>query len=186
MTGFLLDSLPSNPLLITIISITLNIFIAIFGFLPSAFLTGVTIHFLGFEKGILVSIIGESLGALISFLLYRKGLNKLHLHIKKKSNLLKKLQNASQFEAILLIILLRIMPFIPSGIVTLTAAWSKIKLIPFTVASTIGKIPSLLIEAYSINKVLSISSPILEENIIYITIIVLIIYIFIKKKKKKN
>jgi uncharacterized membrane protein YdjX (TVP38/TMEM64 family) len=78
------------------------------------------------------------------------------------------------------------MPFIPSGVVTLTAAWSKIKLIPFTVASTIGKIPSLLIEAYSINKVLSINSPILEENIIYITIIVLIIYIFIKKKKKKN
>lgn len=185
MTNFLLDYLPSNPILITIISIASNIVIAIFGFLPNAFLTAVNIHFLGFEKGIIVSIVGESLGALVSFLLYRKGLNKLNFHTKNKSKLLKKLQIASQSEAIVLIILLRIMPFIPSGVVTLTAAWSKIRIIPFTIASTIGKIPSLLIEAYSIEKVLNINQSFWEENIIYIVIVILILYFFIRRKKDK-
>lgn len=186
MIDYLLEHLPSNPIVIGIISIILNILIAIFGFLPSAFLTSINIHFFSFEVAIIISIIGESLGAIISFIIYRKGLYKLTSHIKYTNKLLKKLQNASLSDAIILIIFLRILPFIPSGAVTLTAAFSKIGIIPFTIASTIGKIPSLLIEAYSINKVLSINSSILEENIIYVTIIVLIIYIFIKKRKKKN
>ncbi|MFT8322770.1 MAG: VTT domain-containing protein [Bacillus sp. (in: firmicutes)] len=185
MTDYLLNHLPSNPILVGIISISLNILIAIFGFLPSAFLTGVNISFFDFEKGLMISIIGESLGAVFSFILYRKGIYKLSSHSKGKSKILKKLQSASQTEAIILIILLRILPFIPSGVVILAAALSKIKVVPYTIASTIGKIPSLFIEAYSINKVLNIKSAFLEENIIYITIILLLLFIFIKTMKKK-
>ncbi|MGP7816489.1 TVP38/TMEM64 family protein [Niallia sp. 01092] len=185
MTDYLLNYLPSNPILSAIISITLNILIAIFGFLPSAFLTGANIHFFSFEKGVIISIIGESLGALVSFIIYRKGIYKIRSYSKNKNNLLKRLENASTSEAIILIIILRILPFIPSGVVTLTAAFSKIKVGAFTIASTIGKIPSLLIEAYSINKIFNIKSAFLEENIIYITIILLLLYIFIKIRKKK-
>ncbi|WP_445492046.1 TVP38/TMEM64 family protein [Niallia sp. 03133] len=186
MTDYTLIHLPSNPILVGIISIILNILIAIFGFLPSAFLTGVNIRFFSFEEGLIISIIGESLGAFISFILYRKGIYKIRSSNKNKWNILKKLQHVSQFEAIFLIISLRILPFVPSGVVTLTAAASKIRIVPYTIASTIGKIPSLFIEAYSISKLLSIKSSFLEGNIIYITIILLLLVIFLKMKKKKK
>ena len=49
----------------------------------------------------------------------------------------------------LLVLSFRLIPFIPSSIVTLFAALGKMSLLSFSIASTIGKIPALLIEVYS-------------------------------------
>ena len=51
-------------------------------------------------------------------------------------------------EAFLLVLSFRLIPFIPSSIVTLFAL-GKMSLLSFSIASTIGKIPALLIEVYS-------------------------------------
>ncbi|MFI8684837.1 TVP38/TMEM64 family protein [Rossellomorea sp. NPDC077527] len=136
------------------LSILLNIIISVLGVLPSVAITAVNITFFGFEKGLAVSIAGEAVGAIVSFILYRKGIKTF---LKKKeinSKLLARLQNSRGVEAFCLILFLRIFPFIPSGIVTLAAAISKAGMINYSVASTIGKIPALVIEAYSIQQVL--------------------------------
>ncbi|MCM3033341.1 VTT domain-containing protein [Niallia sp. MER 6] len=189
MKNLFIEYLPGNPIIIAAVTIIANIIIAISGVLPSAFLTTINIIYFDIKLAIIISIIGESLGAIVSFILYRKGLNRFTTKSKKKSHFLKKLQSTTEFKAVILIILLRILPFIPSGAVTLTAALSSIRIIPFTIASTIGKIPSLLIEVYSINKVFSINSSGWKETIIYTSLILLLLYIlkyFRNKRKLKQ
>jgi len=184
MEEYLLEWFPSNPILAVLISISLNIFVAISGFLPSAFITAGNIVFFGFEIGLLISIAGEAAGAIVSFILYRKGLIKLSSYIKKtKSKLLLKLKNTEGVEAIFIVLALRILPFIPSGAVTLTAAFSKMGLLSFSMASTIGKIPSLFIEAYSVDQILSLK---IEWQIAIILLLVLTSFYFLKQKKAIN
>ncbi|PFA63040.1 hypothetical protein CN378_18555 [Bacillus sp. AFS015802] len=137
-----------------IVSILLNIIISVLGVLPSVAITAVNIAFFGFQEGLAVSIAGEALGAIVSFYLYRRGMNKFLRHKEINSRLLKRMQQSRGGEAFFLIIALRIFPFIPSGLVTLAAAVSKVGIIQYSVASTLGKMPALVIEAYSIQQVL--------------------------------
>ena len=58
------------------ISIFLSILIAVIGVLPSFFITATNILFFGFWNGTFISFIGESVGAAIAFILYRKGFKK--------------------------------------------------------------------------------------------------------------
>ncbi|WP_374722183.1 TVP38/TMEM64 family protein [Peribacillus tepidiphilus] len=163
-------------------SIGLSILISIAGIVPSVFVTAANITYFGFTKGLIISIAGEALGAIISFYLYRKGLKRVNFHSKNKTVV--RLQSAKGVEAFLLIIALRIFPFIPSGIVTFAGAGSKMGIINFSIASTIGKIPALLIEAYSVKQVLSWDWQ--GKLILAISAIVILIVIFFKKQTKNN
>ena len=69
--------MPTNPFLAAFISIGLNIIVAITGVLPSAFITVGTVGFFGFKWALLILIVGEAAGAIVSFILYRKGVHKL-------------------------------------------------------------------------------------------------------------
>ncbi|KMY55456.1 hypothetical protein AC623_17165 [Bacillus sp. FJAT-27231] len=171
--------LPANSALAFLASISLNIIVAVSGILPSAFLTGANIALFGFEWGLLVSIMGEAAGAVVSFILYRHGFKKLHKQFNHK--FLNKLKDTGGAEAIFLVLLLRIVPFVPSGAVTLTAALSRMSLLSFSLASTIGKIPSLFIEAYSVKQIFASTS---YWQLAAITCLTLIIafYFFLKKK----
>lgn len=136
------------------ISLTLNVAISILGFLPSVFITAANISFFGFGHGLLLSILGEALGAIISFGLYRTGITKVKDKISITNIYLRKLQSKDGMEAFLLILTLRVFPFVPSGLVTLASAYSKVGLLNFSIASTLGKIPALGIEAYSIYQII--------------------------------
>ena len=58
------------------ISIFVSIVVSIAGVLPSVFVTIANLLFFGLVNGLVVSILGEAFGAIISFMLYRKGLKK--------------------------------------------------------------------------------------------------------------
>lgn len=154
METYLLEWFNTLGIYAVALSILLNIIISILGVLPSVVITAVNITFFGFEKGLAVSIAGEVMGAIVSFYLYRKGIKRLFRNKEINSRLLTGLQNSRGVKAFCLIIVLRIFPFIPSGLVTLAAAISKVGIINFSIASTIGKMPALIIEAYSIQQVL--------------------------------
>ncbi|MFK2825479.1 VTT domain-containing protein [Bacillus sp. B190/17] len=157
MENALIQWLPAHPIPAFLLSVTLNIVIAISGVLPSAFITAANIALFGFQTGLLISIIGEAAGAVVSFILYRKGLKKFTSHMKLENKFLNKLQNTKGIEAVFLVIFLRVLPFVPSGAVTLTAAFSKMGLFTFSIASTAGKIPSLFIEAYSVERIFDLT-----------------------------
>jgi uncharacterized membrane protein YdjX (TVP38/TMEM64 family) len=135
------------------ISVAANVFISIFGVIPSVFLTAANLIVFGFWKGTFISFIGEAVGAAVAFLLYRKGFQRVFENKLSDYPRVKPLLDAKGKEAFLLILSLRLMPFIPSGVVTLAAAISEISLPLFVTASTIGKAPALLLEAYSVNEI---------------------------------
>ncbi|MGG2093750.1 VTT domain-containing protein [Bacillus sp. S13(2024)] len=131
------------------LSILLNILISLVAFIPSIFLTAINIALFGITEGTLISIAGEALGAIFSFYLYRLGFQKIAQKNIDKYPKVQKLLYVQGKEAFFLVLSFRLLPFIPSGIVTLFASLGTTSLLTFSVASTLGKIPALLIEVYS-------------------------------------
>lgn len=153
----LLEYLAGMPVWLAILfSVMVNIIISVVGFMPSTFVTAANIIYFGFAGGLVLSIVGEAAGAMVSFFLYRKSFEKLSSKLpgKKPNKWIGKLMATSGKEAFILVILLRIFPFAPSGLVTLAASISRMGAAAFMVSSTVGKIPALFIEAYSVHTVM--------------------------------
>lgn len=182
-----LQLLTDNAIIAIIISLIINISIAVAGLIPSTFLTAANILYFGFEMGLFISIVGEAMGAIISFYLYKYGIQEIEKKFSRTSNKnnkwLTRLKNAQGKEAVLLVVALRIFPFVPSGLVTLTASLSKMKGVHFVIASTIGKIPALFIEAYSIQTVLTWKIQYQIGATIVGLCIVVFYYVWTKRKK---
>lgn len=156
-----------------IISLLLNIIIAISGIVPSYFLTGANLLFFGFWGGFFISFVGEALGAIISFVLYRIGIKSLSVQSLKKYPKLQQVIEMEGKKAFLTIFSLRLLPFIPSGFITMAAAIGKVSLIVFSISSSLGKLPALFIESYSAYHILSFTW---EGKIILILIAFILIY----------
>lgn len=131
------------------ISIGINVVIAVLGVIPSVFLTAANVLFFGFWQGTLISFAGEAIGAIISFVLYRYGFKRNIGKRLEKYPAAAKLLHAQGRNAFIAILSLRLIPFVPSGIVTFASAIGKVSLLTFFFASTIGKAPALLMEAYA-------------------------------------
>ncbi|MCY7423038.1 MAG: VTT domain-containing protein [Chitinophagaceae bacterium] len=138
-----------------LLSLLISIIIAVIGVLPSVFVTAANILFFGFWQGTFISFAGEAIGALIAFLLYRKGFKKRIATNFKSYPRVQKLLHITGRKAFLTILSLRLLPFVPSGIITFAAAIGRVSLVVFFVASSIGKFPSLLMEAYAAYQVSS-------------------------------
>jgi len=136
-----------------LISICASIIVALLGVVPSVFITAANILFFGFWNGTFISFLGESLGAAVAFLLYRMGFKKRVEKGLQKYPRLKKLLYAENKEGFYLVFSLRLMPFVPSGLITFAAAVGKVSFPVFITASSLGKIPALLIEAYSVYEI---------------------------------
>jgi uncharacterized membrane protein YdjX (TVP38/TMEM64 family) len=166
-----------------LISILINILINLFPFIPSYFLTAINIAVFGFWLGTLLSFIGESIGAIVSFIIYRKGLHIFeHKLSPKKQKFIVTLQGSSNLKAFYLILLFRIIPFMPSGVVTLGAAFSNVTLFVFGLASTIGKFPALLLETFAVNQVIQW----LDIKIVIVLILLMIFGTIIRYYNRKN
>jgi uncharacterized membrane protein YdjX (TVP38/TMEM64 family) len=163
-----------------LISIGVSILIAVLGVVPSVFLTAANILFFGFWNGTLISFAGESIGAAIAFWLYRVGFKKRVQNKGEKFSAVKKLLHAEGREAFIAIISLRLIPFIPSGIITFTSAIGKVSMITFFIASSLGKIPALLIEAYAAYQVTAFKW---QGKLILLLVGVYLLYLVFKKKK---
>ncbi len=125
-----------------------SIIIAVAGVLPSFFVTGANIIFFGPIKGFFISLLGEVIGAYVSFYIYRSGFKKkIEEQELDKYKLLKSIVKSEGKKAAILVGESRLLPFIPSGFVTLAASISNINIKEFIIATTIGKIPSIALEA---------------------------------------
>lgn len=160
------------------VSILVSIVIAILGVVPSVFVTAANILFFGFYKGVLVSFLGEALGAVISFFLYRYGFkNSMQSTLQSHPRVLK-LAEAKGGHAFGLIFSMRLLPFIPSGLITFAAAVGEVSAAVFTAASSLGKLPALFLEAYSVNEVTRFT----WQGKMILIFVALMILIFVVKK----
>jgi len=161
------------------ISICISIIVALLGIVPSVFITAANILFFGFWNGTFISFLGEALGAAIAFLLYRKGFKKTAEKGLQKYQKVKQLVEAGNKEAFYLIFSLRLIPFIPSGLITFAAAIGRVSFTVFLIASSLGKLPALLMEAYSVNAVTEFGW---QGKLILVIVAVAIVYFIIKKR----
>ncbi len=138
-------------------SIAINIVVAILGVLPSVFVTAANVLFFGFWKGALISFAGETIGAFIAFLLYRFGFKK---GVQQSFSKYPAVNNLLQYQgrkAFFSIVSLRLIPLVPSGLITFAAAIGRVNVLTFFAASSLGKIPALLFEAYAAFEVTNFS-----------------------------
>lgn len=99
-----------------------------------------------------------------------------------KHILLSKIVNSDGKKAGLLICQGRIIPFIPSGVITLAASISNVDGIIFTVATLIGKAPSIALKA-----LVSYDSINIYNNWIRLTITIIgLIFISLTFRKKEK
>ena len=162
------------------ISTALSVLVALAGVLPSVFITAANILFFGFWKGTLVSLLGEVLGALVSFWMYRKGFKRGAQSALEKYPKAARLVEAEGRTAMTLIFSLRLLPFMPSGLVTLAAAIGKVSTLHFMIASSAGKIPALLLEAFSVYGVTQLDWPWKTG----LALFALVILVLVLKKKR--
>lgn len=163
-----------------IISIIISIIIALLGVVPSVFITAANILFFGFWSGTFISFLGEAIGAGIAFILYRKGFKNTVEKKLDKYPKVKSLLKAENKEAFYLIFSLRLIPFVPSGLITFAAAVGKVSFLIFIIASSLGKLPALLIEAYSVNAVTQFGW---QGKVILLIVALALLFWVIKKKK---
>ncbi|USG63373.1 VTT domain-containing protein [Brevibacillus ruminantium] len=132
-----------------IASLLINVLISVAGVLPSLFLSAANAVVFGLWGGFLISLTGEILGAVVSFLLYRWGISRSEkLQKVGETRLLRRLAEMSRARRLLTLILLRVNPLIPSGVVNVGASFSKIPFADFFLATVIGKTPSLVMETF--------------------------------------
>lgn len=168
------------PQLAIIISLLLSIVIAVLGVVPSVFITAANILFFGFWQGMAISFAGEALGAAVSFLLYRKGFRKRSQKGLGRFPKLQLLVNAEGIQAFWLVLSLRLLPFVPSGLITFAAAIGRMPFGNFVIASSLGKIPALLIEAYSVYQVTEFGW---QGKLILALVAIALIYFLLHKRK---
>ncbi|WP_232336884.1 TVP38/TMEM64 family protein [Planococcus lenghuensis] len=145
-----MEQLSGSEYTAVILSIFVGIVVAILAVIPSVFVTSANILVFGFWEGAFLSFLGEAIGAVVAFLLYQFGLRNISRHYLHRFSSLQRLVDVQGKEAFFLIFALRLTPFTPSSIVTYFASIGKVSWQTFAVASSLGKIPALLLEAYSI------------------------------------
>lgn len=163
-----------------LISICISIVVAVLGVVPSVFVTAANVIFFGFWNGTFISFLGEAIGAAIAFLLYRKGFKQAAGKRLNNYPRVKRLLHSNGKEAFYLVFSLRLIPFVPSGLITFAAAVGKVGFGIFILASSLGKIPALLMEAYSVDQISQFSA---IGKILLFALAVVILYWVVRRIK---
>ncbi len=183
LANILINFMENNYEIAILISITTSTIIAIIGILPSIFVTMANIVVFGPLGGFILSTLGEAIGGVISFIIYRKGLKSISQDLLEKNKRIKEIIEAEHLEAMRLIFSFRLFPYMPSGLVTYASAIGSVSTIDFAIASTLGKIPALFIEVIiSIGVLKALNLPI---NAILTIVSVLLIAFSLYKVLKK-
>lgn len=154
----LLDSTSLSGFYVLIITFPLAIVQGILGFFPFSILIVLNISAMGLVDGLLTSWITSILVANIVFLCCRSFFAEwFNRKIKRKGGSFEKWEKYFELYGVWTLILLRTLPIIPNNVISLMAALSSIKLIPYFISSIIGNLSQIWL--YGI-----ISSSILMPN----------------------
>ena len=153
MKETLLAFFEQYPNLAVVTGFTVAFFVSLVGIIPSFFIAAANVLFFGFAEGIGITFLGENAGSALAFYLYRKGLKKDVGPKLEKYKAMKALLEADNKKAFWLIFSMRLIPLVPSGLVTFTSAMGRASFLIFLAANAVGKFPSLLLEGYAVLQV---------------------------------
>ncbi|WP_054939809.1 TVP38/TMEM64 family protein [Paenibacillus ihuae] len=168
------------------VSLIINIVLSVIGFIPSVALTTVNIVVFGLVPGFLISLAGEISGAAVSYFLYRKGIWKLKGKIRSQPKVgwISRMKTFSPKRQFFTVLLARLTPFMPSSLVTLICVISEVRFASFIIASAIGKIPSLLLEALAGYGYAGLEDNSTRLFITFLFLFLLCVYVLFNRKKK--
>lgn len=175
-----------NFVFLVIFSIILNIIIAVVGFIPSVIVTAFNINTFGIFIGFIISLLGESIGAIVAFYLYRLGLKKISVKVLNKYPKVMEVINSSSRQQGKLVLYFRVFPYMPSGVITYVASVSSMSVVSFVVFSTIGKIPAMIVEVLLTAGFINALKAKNISMILFIISVILITLLILKIIKKGN
>lgn len=164
-----------------LISLLLSIIIGVLGVVPSLFISGANAVIFGLIPGFIISLIGEVLGAAVSFWLYRWGFSKLKPVKQGTWEWLHKLNEAGRKRRALILLFARMTPLVPSGVITFAAAISKMHFVDFIIVTFLGKMPSIILETFVGHDLIRINEN--YPRLIVSGILLVIVYLLFRYRK---
>lgn len=130
-----------------VFSFLLTLFVNALGFPPAIIFSTANTLIFGIFWGIVLSVVAETVGVTISFLLLRFFFRDSAKQLIKKNKFLSSVDKYSSKKGFLVMLIARMVPYIPSGVLNAVGALSSLNLRDYFIASLIGKFPSTGIEA---------------------------------------
>ena len=126
---------------------TLALFFALFPIIPYPIIGGVLGAAYGPFVGSLITWLGSSLASILMFAFVRFGYQDWGRKWLYKYDRLSKVTNMFEQNAFMTIFITRLVPVIPSIIVNIYSALSRVSFIRYSVASSLGKVPAMILFA---------------------------------------
>lgn len=125
----------------------LTLFTNALGFPPAVIFSTANVILFGIVPGIILSCVAETVGVTIAFVLMRFYFRESAERVIAKSAFLSKVDQYSGSKGFLIMLIGRMVPYLPSALLNAVGALSSIRLRDYVIASFIGKFPSTGIEA---------------------------------------
>ena len=130
-----------------VFSFLLTLFVNALGFPPAIIFSTANTLIFGIFWGITLSVVAETVGVTISFLLLRFFFRESAEKIISKSKFLSSMDKYSSEKGFIVMLIARMVPYLPSGLLNAVGALSALSLRDYFLASLVGKFPSTGIEA---------------------------------------
>ena len=130
-----------------VFSFLLTLFVNALGFPPAIIFSTANTLIFGIFWGIVISVAAETVGVTISFLLLRFFFRDAAEKIISKSKFLSSMDKYSSEKGFVVMLIARMVPYLPSGLLNAVGALSALSLRDYFLASLVGKFPSTGIEA---------------------------------------
>ena len=160
-----------------VISILLMILQAVIAPLPAYLITAANGIVFGIFWGIVISLIGAQLGALISFSITRWFYNNYAMRLLKKTTTQNYIEKISSKHGFKVILIARLIPVVSFDFISYAAGASSIKTSHFMLATFIGMLPATIVYTVIASKVGEIEK-LPTEFVIFSTIAALILVAF--------
>ena len=125
----------------------LTLFTNALGFPPAVIFSTANVILFGIVPGIILSCVAETVGVTIAFLLMRFYFREAAEKAIAKSPFLAKIDRYSGNKGFFIMLIGRMVPYLPSAIMNAVGALSSIRFRDYVLASLVGKFPSTGIEA---------------------------------------
>jgi len=176
-----LRSFGAGAVLVTLMLFIVMTFTIVF---PFMILSGAAGIVFGLFWGIAISWAGEVIGALFMFLFARYFFRQAVAGWITKSRYLKQVDDYSADNGFKALLIARLLPLAPSGIITAVAAISRISLKDFLLATVLGKLPPVIIKVLLGHDIVFASEN--SGRLLFIILFVIIVYGLLWWRKKRN
>ncbi|MGG2200866.1 TVP38/TMEM64 family protein [Paenibacillus validus] len=174
---------PSNQVAVVIIIATL---MALFPVIPYPVVGGVIGAAYGPALGAVITWAGSATASMLMFLFIRYGYQEWGVRILHRHNSLGKITALFEQNAFLAILFTRLIPFVPSILVNIYSALSRVSFAAYAAASSLGKIPAMLLFALVGDHLMTEPGNIVITIGIYGVFLGLIVLIYHLWKKKRG